>query len=176
MSYKCNQCDYASAHASYLKTHSKTHCGERSNKCNQCDYASSRKGDLRTHMKKTWMKLHNLFTHSCRGRGSSGNARKKTFFSYGGVSLCCFWEGGVPPQPPSPDRDRSTITTMCIFRWVRESQSRSFLRPALPHFWSFVGAKCHSARIQKFTFCHFCHSWGQNVCFWKEKKFHSKSS
>ena len=34
---------------------------------------------------KTWMKLHNLFTHSCRGRGSSGNARKKTFFSCGAV-------------------------------------------------------------------------------------------
>ena len=88
--------------------------------------------------KKTWMKIHNLFTHSCRGRGSSGNARKKTFFSYGGVSLCCFWEGGVPPQPPSPDRDRSTITTICIFRWVRESQSRSFLRPALPPTTAFV--------------------------------------
>ena len=39
--HKCNQCDYASSHASHLRTHFKKHSGEKSNKCNQCDFASS---------------------------------------------------------------------------------------------------------------------------------------
>ena len=30
-----------------LKTHLKTHSGEKSNKCNQCDYASARADSLR---------------------------------------------------------------------------------------------------------------------------------
>ena len=50
-SNKCNQCDYASSHSSNLRTHLKTHSGEKPNKCNQCDFASSRAGDLRTHLK-----------------------------------------------------------------------------------------------------------------------------
>ena len=36
-SYKCNQCDYASSHTGHLRTHLKTHSGEKLNKCNQCD-------------------------------------------------------------------------------------------------------------------------------------------
>ena len=76
---KCNQCDFASYHASALKTHLKrhkgeksnkcSHCayacfdpsalrihfkihsGEKSNKCNQCDFASSQAGHLKTHLK-----------------------------------------------------------------------------------------------------------------------------
>ena len=48
---KCNQCDYASSYTSNLRTHLKTHSGEKSNKCNQCDYASSQAGHLRTHLK-----------------------------------------------------------------------------------------------------------------------------
>ena len=48
---KCNQCDFASSHARALRTHLKIHSGEKSNKCNQCDYASSTAGNLRTHLK-----------------------------------------------------------------------------------------------------------------------------
>ena len=50
-SNKCNQCDYASFYASVLRTHLKTHSGEKSNKCNQCDYASFYGSALRTHLK-----------------------------------------------------------------------------------------------------------------------------
>ena len=49
--YKCNQCNYASSHAGHLRTHFKTHSGEKPNKCNQCDFASSRAGHLRRHLK-----------------------------------------------------------------------------------------------------------------------------
>ena len=50
-SHKCNQCDYASPHVSALRTHLITHSGEKSNKCNQCDYASFQASNLRTHLK-----------------------------------------------------------------------------------------------------------------------------
>ena len=36
-SNKCNQCDYASSQAGDLRTHLKTHSGEKSNKFNQCN-------------------------------------------------------------------------------------------------------------------------------------------
>ena len=48
---KCNQCKYTSSNVGHLRTHLKTHSGEKTNKCNQCDYASSHAGDLRTHLK-----------------------------------------------------------------------------------------------------------------------------
>ena len=44
---KCNQCDYASSQASNLRTHLKTHSGEKLNNCDQCDFACW----LRTHLK-----------------------------------------------------------------------------------------------------------------------------
>ena len=50
-SNKCNQCHYASFQAADLRTHLKTHSGEKLNKCNQCNYASSRASDLRRHLK-----------------------------------------------------------------------------------------------------------------------------
>ena len=55
MSNKCNQCEYASSLAGNLKTHLKTHAGEKSNKCNQYDFACSLASNLRTHL-KMWPK------------------------------------------------------------------------------------------------------------------------
>ena len=50
-SKKCNQCDYTSSRAGYLRTHLKMHSGEKSNKCNQCDYASYCVDNLTRHLK-----------------------------------------------------------------------------------------------------------------------------
>ena len=38
---KCNQCEFAFSETGYLRTHMKIHRGEKLNKCKQCDYASS---------------------------------------------------------------------------------------------------------------------------------------
>ena len=48
---KCNQCDYAPSHAGQLRTHLRTHSGEKLNKCNQCNYAFFDASNLRKHLK-----------------------------------------------------------------------------------------------------------------------------
>ena len=50
-SIKCNQCDFVSSQAGNLRTHWKTHIGEKQYKCNQCDYTSSYTSTLRRHLK-----------------------------------------------------------------------------------------------------------------------------
>ena len=50
-SNKCNQCDYASSQAVDLRTHLKTHSGEKPNKCSQCNFASIETGTLMRHFK-----------------------------------------------------------------------------------------------------------------------------
>ena len=47
----CNKCDYATAYAHHLKTHLKTHSGEKPHKCNQCDFASVLASNLRRHLR-----------------------------------------------------------------------------------------------------------------------------
>ena len=49
--HKCNICDYASLRAGNLRTHLKTHSGEKAYKCSQCDFATVHAHNLRTHLK-----------------------------------------------------------------------------------------------------------------------------
>ena len=49
--HKCNTCEYTSSQQDHLRTHLKTHSGEKPNNCNQCDYASCRADSLRRHLK-----------------------------------------------------------------------------------------------------------------------------
>ena len=74
-SNKCNQCDYSSSHTGALRRHLKTHSGEKSNKCNQCDYASSDAGDLRIHSKMHSGEKSNKCNQCDYASSGAGNSR-----------------------------------------------------------------------------------------------------
>ena len=57
---KCNQCDYVSSQAGKLRRHLQMHSREKSHKCNQCDYASFHAGDFRRHLKTQWRKVKQM--------------------------------------------------------------------------------------------------------------------
>ncbi|XP_066263265.1 zinc finger protein 845-like [Branchiostoma lanceolatum] len=51
-SYKCDQCDYATARTHDLKSHMSKHTGEKPYKCEVCCYVTSRLFDLKKHITK----------------------------------------------------------------------------------------------------------------------------
>ena len=57
------QCDFTSSRTDMLRTHLKTHSGEKLNKCNQCKYASSRT-DTRLVSEPECLKSHKCVCHS----------------------------------------------------------------------------------------------------------------
>ena len=75
-SNKCNQCEYASSHAGHLRTHLKTHSGEKPNKCNQCDFASVEAGHLRTHLKTHSGEKLNKCNQCNYASSEAGNLRR----------------------------------------------------------------------------------------------------
>ena len=60
-SNQCNQCDYESSCESNFRRHLKIHTGEKSNKCNQCNYASSRIWQFEDSFENTqWRKVKQM--------------------------------------------------------------------------------------------------------------------
>ena len=51
LSYKCDQCNFASVRTDNLKRHLTSRSGEKSNKCNLCNFASAREANLWNHLK-----------------------------------------------------------------------------------------------------------------------------
>ena len=62
-SNKCIQCDYVSSWKNNLRTHLKTHSGEKLSKCNQCENASSKTDNFRTHLKSPSGEKSNKLTN-----------------------------------------------------------------------------------------------------------------
>ena len=51
ITYECDQCDFACAQYTNLKTHLKTHTGEKPYACSHCEYTSITKSQLTVHMR-----------------------------------------------------------------------------------------------------------------------------
>ena len=81
---KCNQCNYMSSYKGNLRTHLKTHGGEKTNKCNLCDYASYQKGNLRAHLKKHSGEKSNKCNQCSFASSRTGSLRKhlKTHYAH----------------------------------------------------------------------------------------------
>ena len=88
-SYKCNQCDYASAHGNNLRKHLRAHGGEKANKCNQCDFASSRANNLRRHLKTHSGEKMNKCNHCDYASSQVGHLRKHLRIHSGEKSNKC---------------------------------------------------------------------------------------
>ena len=68
--FRCNEpgCDYASGHASDLKSHQRKHTGEKPYECDEpgCDYASGHAGNLKAHQRRRY--------HGAKNSTSDGEA------------------------------------------------------------------------------------------------------
>ena len=75
---KCNQCNYMSSYKGNLRTHLKTHGGEKTNKCNLCDSAFSRADNLRRHLEiHSGEKSNNLPMQALTGHIKKHTVEKK---------------------------------------------------------------------------------------------------